>query len=29
MFENSWINLEIFKFSSDDSHVDIGNGGIY
>ena len=29
VFDNSWKNFEIFKFSSDDHHIDIGNGSIY
>ena len=26
---NSWNNIEIFKFSSDDGHLDIGKGSKY
>ena len=29
MFDNSWKNFKIFKFSSDDRHIDIWNGSIY
>ena len=28
-FDNSWKNFEIFKLSSDDRHINIGNGSIY
>ena len=28
-FDNSWKNFELFKFSSDDHHIDIRNGSIY
>ena len=29
VFDNSWKNFNIYKFSSDDRHVDIGNWNIY
>ena len=27
-FDNTWKNLKIFKFSSDDPYIDIGNGSV-
>ena len=29
VFGNSYKNFKLFKFSSDDRHIDIGNGSIY
>ena len=29
VFDDSWKNFRIIKFSSDDHHIDIRNGSIY